>query len=700
MSTMKSASNSCDEVSTPASDLQCSLPMLWAMRLLTRIKGGNEFLSGTGFSDDSLAEALGLGAWVDSDCTKTRLQAMRDRLQSLEDWAARSCLALPEMLASNVAVLGELLGLTPGERNLVAFVTMLHVDPTLENAAMHSGGGDRDALHVTLAHVLRVDVHLVDEALRPRGKLLDSGIVIISSGSGHTLDCRISLLSQRFAEALMLHTEGVADLLGHVVKKCVGSVLRRRDYAHIEDMLAILVPHLSESLRTGRAGVNLLVYGKPGTGKSELARVLAADVGASAFEIASENEDGSLLDGERRLRALRASQSLMRPQQTLLVFDEAEDVFRESTSGLRSGAAQSHKAWMNRMLESNRIPVIWIANAIDDLDPAFVRRFDGVIELGVPPRAQRMRLVERYAGDMVSASDAHRLADCTGVTPALLSRACSVVASARHQVHSSRTSGAVVRLVDSTLRAQGESSLLSDTNALPAYYDPKFLSVNVDIDAIANGVLRHGAARICLYGPPGTGKSALGAWLAQRIERPFLCRKASDILGMFVGQTEKAIARAFRIAKDEGAVLMLDEVDSFLRDRRSGQRNWEVSMVNELLIQMEQFDGVFIASTNLIDTIDQAALRRFDLKLKLDYLRPEQATDLLRVVCNDLGIEPPETGAGSPLRGLDVLTPGDFAAIARRHRFEPFRNVEAVTAALRSECALKEDGKRGRMGFV
>ena len=674
--------------------------MLWAMRLLTRIKGGNEFLSGTGFSDDSLAEALGLGAWVDSDCTKTRLQAMRDRLQALEDWASRSCPALPSTLASNVAVLGELLGLTPVERQLVSFIAMLHVDPTLENAAMHSGGGDRDELNVVLAHVLQMDVRQVVEALRPRGKLLDSGIMIISSGSGHTLDSRISLLSQRFAEALMLRTEDVADLLGHAVTKCVGSTLHRRDYAHIEEMLAILIPHLSESLRTGRAGVNFLVYGKPGTGKSELARVLAADVGASAFEIASENEDGHLLDGERRLRALRASQSLMRPQQTLLVFDEAEDVFRESMSGLRSGAAQSHKAWMNRMLESNRIPVIWIANAIDDLDPAFVRRFDGVIELGVPPRAQRMRLIERYAGDMVSASDTHRLADCTGITPALLSRACSVVASARHQVHSARASGAVVRLIDSTLRAQGESSLLSDTSTLPAYYDPKFLSVNVDIDAIANGVLRHGAARICLYGPPGTGKSALGAWLAQRIDRPFLCRKASDILGMYVGQTEKAIACAFRAAKDDGAVLMLDEVDTFLRDRRNGQRNWEFSMVNELLVQMEQFNGIFVASTNLMDAIDQAALRRFDLKLKLDYLRSEQATDLLRVVCNDLGIDPPDTSIGSPLRGLDVLTPGDFAAVARRHRFEPFQNADALAAALRSECALKEDGRRGRMGFV
>jgi hypothetical protein len=101
-----------------------------------------------------------------------------------------------------------------------------------------------------------------------------------------------------------------------------------------------------------------------------------------------------------------------------------------------------------------------------------------------------------------------------------------------------------------------------------------------------------------------------------------------------------------------------------------------------------------------MDVLDQAALRRFDLKLKLDYLKHEQATDLFRTVCADLGIDDPGQGFAELLRGLDVLTPGDFAAIARRHRFEPFRSAKAIALALRSDCALKEDGRRGRMGFV
>lgn len=77
----------------------------------------------------------------------------------------------------------------------------------------------------------------------------------------------------------------------------------------------------------------------------------------------------------------------------------------------------------------------------------------------------------------------------------------------------------------------------------------------------------------------------------------------------------KNIASAFSEAERDNAVLLIDEVDSFLRDRRDAKASWEVTQVNEMLTQMEQFQGVLIASTNLIEGFDQAALRRFDLKL-------------------------------------------------------------------------------------
>jgi SpoVK/Ycf46/Vps4 family AAA+-type ATPase len=221
-------------------------------------------------------------------------------------------------------------------------------------------------------------------------------------------------------------------------------------------------------------------------------------------------------------------------------------------------------------------------------------------------------------------------------------------------------------------------------------YDPQFISADVDLADIATGLLHARSGRLCLYGPPGTGKTAFGRWLAVRLDVPLLVKKASDLMSMWVGQTEKNIAKAFREAEEQQALLLIDEVDSFLQDRQGAQRSWEVRQVNEMLTQMEAFPGVFIASTNLMEGLDPAALRRFDLKVKFGYLQPSQARELLSRYCQALKIAPPGPEDIARVSRLSVLTPGDFAAVARQSRFRPIESAAALIAALASECALKE----------
>jgi transitional endoplasmic reticulum ATPase len=205
--------------------------------------------------------------------------------------------------------------------------------------------------------------------------------------------------------------------------------------------------------------------------------------------------------------------------------------------------------------------------------------------------------------------------------------------------------------------------------------------------------------RLCLYGPPGTGKTAYGRWLARQLDIPLLVKRASDLMSPFVGKTEQNIARAFRQATLEESLLLVDEVDSFLQDRRGAQRGWEVSEVNEMLTQMESFSGVFIASTNLMTGLDQAALRRFDLKVKFDYLRPEQIRELLRRYCKQLNLAVPQPDLLARTMRLQLLTPGDFAAVLRQHRFRPIQSPTTLVAALEAECAVKEGGKAS-IGFL
>lgn len=119
-----------------------------------------------------------------------------------------------------------------------------------------------------------------------------------------------------------------------------------------------------------------------------------------------------------------------------------------------------------------------------------------------------------------------------------------------------------------------------------------------------------------------------------------------------------------------------------------------------MLMQMDSHRGLLIASTNLMENLDQAALRRFDLKVGFGYLRPEQVSHLFRLHLEQMGLSAPSPEQEVRLRTLQRLTPGDFATLARRSRFRPFSDVDEFFRALQSELALKEAPAQRPIGFV
>jgi SpoVK/Ycf46/Vps4 family AAA+-type ATPase len=103
-----------------------------------------------------------------------------------------------------------------------------------------------------------------------------------------------------------------------------------------------------------------------------------------------------------------------------------------------------------------------------------------------------------------------------------------------------------------------------------------------------------------------------------------------------------------------------------LQDRRGAQRNYEVTEVNEMLQGMERFRGIFICTTNLMDRIDQAALRRFTFKIAFKPLTVAQreAFFVAEGCAGDvLGLTPVVT---KRLAVLEHLCAGEFAAVKRQ----------------------------------
>ncbi|CAM5225046.1 AAA family ATPase [Alishewanella longhuensis] len=667
------------------------ISLLWGYRLLVQQRLIGE-LHGLFEMRVQISDKLGLSSKVEQLTLKQLEQVITKRLTELE---RQKTPLLPQALQSNIAGLATMVGLNATDQCLLAYAVLQKTDPLLNTLTELMPPLRQQSLVPLLANMLALPAKEVAHSLSPNSALLGSGLVSQPESSNFTLDDAFEFVGSYFEHRLIAEQANPAQLLKDMLQPASAPTLALSHYPHLRNDLDITLPYLKKAISSGQKGVNILLYGPPGTGKSELARVVAKHLKLPLFEVTCEDEDGEDIRGFERLRAYRLAQRCLANSRNLLVFDEIEDVFNCEPF---SRAGRVGKGWMNRMLEQNPVPCFWISNNIDEMDNAFIRRFDQVIALDAPPKAQRAKQLAEAAPDLISQSDALLLAEHPALTPAIISRAAAVINTLPKNLKRERRKNALSHLMQQTLEAQGYA-VPTKRNTLGSAYDASLVNCDVDLSSIVSGLQQAGSGRLCLYGPPGTGKTAFCHYLAKTLQLPLLTKSASELLGKFVGETEQNIAAAFAEAKADGAILLLDEVDSFLQDRRQARQSWEITAVNEMLVQMEAFDGIFVASTNLLHNLDQASLRRFDLKACFTFLTFAQSEQLLKRYCQQLTLSGAEQAA-SLLKQSQQLTPGDFAAVARQSRFRLMADASAFVKALLSEVALKTAGESKQIGFL
>ncbi|CAM3825183.1 ATP-binding protein [Arcobacter cloacae] len=139
-------------------------------------------------------------------------------------------------------------------------------------------------------------------------------------------------------------------------------------------------------------------------------------------------------------------------------------------------------------------------------------------------------------------------------------------------------------------------------------------------------------AKIIFYGVAGTGKTLTALALAKSLKKDVLSFDCSKILSMYIGESEKNVRNIFdkyyelRTQTKSEPVLLLNEADQFLSSRASGGMSSSDKMHNQMqnifLEQIERFDGILIATTNLLENLDKAFSRRFNYKI--EFIKPNK----------------------------------------------------------------------------
>lgn len=462
------------------------------------------------------------------------------------------------------------------------------------------------------------------------------------------------------------------------------------------------------------SSTHILLYGPPGTGKTSYASGIAQETGLKTYEIIRGDENKTI---ERRTAIMACLNMTNNNDKSLVIVDEADNILNTENSWFMRGETQD-KGWLNQFLEEPGARIVWITNSIDFIEDSVLRRF--AFSLYFPEFNQKQRahlwetiLRKNRVKRFFHASDINRLAKqypmSAGIIDLAVKKAVETCSHTKIGLHHAITMALNAHL---TLKNSGRAPVMKDN--IEESYSIEGLNTNGNIEAMMRQVKRfdqhlrvpvnafRANMNILFYGPPGTGKSELARYLAETLDRKMITRKASDILDMYVGQSEKNISRMFAEAEQSEAVLIIDEIDSLLFSRNMAQRSWEFSRTNEFLSQMERFRGILLGTTNALARLDQASIRRFNHKIGFDYLTPEGNRIFYNRLLQPLINKSMPEDAESALKKITDLAPGDFRIVRDRFCFYTKQELShaLLIDALRKESQMKDLYKgRKPIGF-
>ena len=484
--------------------------------------------------------------------------------------------------------------------------------------------------------------------------------------------------------------------------------------------------------RENKESVNILLYGMPGTGKTECCRSLGRHLGKEIYEINTyENDDRPLSGSKFRFAALKACQNSVQLDSSIIMIDEADEMLNggsTASSMFFSQSRNTEKDMINDYLDNNPGVFFWVTNHFRDIEESTRRRFDYSIEFKNFSKAERLKLwqscIKKHQLDGVFPAE-----DIAGFAKKYEINAGGIELALKNYKRLAKNDkpGAarqtVAEIIDTILTQHislmtGSKRKLELADPVP-FYSLEGLNIKGEIPiADSLDILKHfseqmnaGCAgfrkerinnmNLLMHGPPGTGKTEFAKFAAMEIGRPLLCKRGSDLLSMWVGGTEHNIREAFREAEEDGAILFIDEADGLIADRGNAQRSWEVTQVNELLSNMEEFKGILICATNFKKNLDAASIRRFNLKIEFDYLNAEGKQVFFKRVLGELNgteLDERETAA---LTKIDNLAPGDFKIVRQKYSFMPEAKVTnaAMISSLKMEAESKNGIKINSIGF-
>ncbi|MDR3282361.1 MAG: CDC48 family AAA ATPase [Candidatus Methanoplasma sp.] len=459
----------------------------------------------------------------------------------------------------------------------------------------------------------------------------------------------------------------------------------------------------------------VLLYGPPGTGKTLIAEAVANESGAAIFSVRGP-EIMSKFYGESEEKLRQIFKEAEKKAPSIVFLDELDSIApdRDSSNGEATVRVVSQLlTLMDGMGGESGVIVIGATNREDSIDPALRRpgRFDREIEIGIPGRSGRKDILDVHTRDMPLGDDVdtEALAGMTqgfvGADLSALAREAAMKCLSRH-LPSLDLDSPIPREALSTMKV----TMGDFVDALAGIEPSGMREVAVDIPKVTwediGGLedirreleevflpsedgrpferlgVKPGRS-VLLYGPPGTGKTLIAKAVANSSGANFISIGGPEIVSKWMGETEAAIRKIFRKAKQMApCIIFFDEIDSIAPRRGGGEAQaWERT-VAQLLTAIDGVDSInnvmIMAATNRPDMLDPALMRPGRIDRMILVGKPDAAARLSILKVHTRRMPLKDVDLESLAEDTDGYVGADIAALCREAGLMAYRSDKSA----------------------
>lgn len=616
---------------------------------------------------------------------------------------------VPDMIFRNLELMGQRLHYGDLEIDILRFLIVRQKDFQLSIFADQFIKEDAARIGAAMA----LFTGRVQDGAKIRA-LLDAGSTFIKSGIINVSQVQeeggfryFPELEDDIIDFLTLAKDADTGLVDMLIGKPLDAKLNIDDFSYLADDIALIAGVIKSAKEKKRTGVNIMLYGPAGSGKTELAKAIVSHLGMTLYGIGEdlvENGESSTPDATSKQRVSKLFQAhsfLADSSDAVLLFDEVEDLLIKGNDADKKAEPPS-KIIVNRLLENNPVPTIWAGNDPDKFHDSMRQRFSFSLYVDYPPMEMRRNIWARQLSmneETMSDQDLTYLARHYRAPGRMIANA----------VQKSADIGSLkVATIENFLRASshltnGDIESIESGAGLSDKFDISLVNYDDarqnEIGALAGAGSRVSPYAILMSGPVGGGLRSFGRYMA---EKAVLNQLEVDVRALIAPHpmmsAEVRIRQAFDVARNQKQLLVFSHLDALAEQPdNSAANNWK-SDESEFFMESLMRHRLPVIAHSYRSSVEFPEFMTdcFSVQAKVTPLDDEQRAKAFKLYFA-------ETIKSSQNDSLpDGLVPGDFAAVQKILRRSTNGHTEPARIAelLARQPTYRAEADKKRFGFT